>query len=67
MFDFWKHGKLLMNLAFSSGAERLRGYVEPNKRIFPPLKTPRRRKERDNIEPTDWMEPGEKSMEDDHG
>jgi hypothetical protein len=38
------------NPAFSSGAESFQGYVEPNMRNFPPLKTPRRRKEWDNIQ-----------------
>jgi hypothetical protein len=33
------------NPALSSGAESLRGFVEPNMKNFPLLKTPRRGKE----------------------
>jgi hypothetical protein len=38
------------NPAFSLGADSPRGYAEPNMRNFPLLKTPRRRRECDNIE-----------------
>jgi hypothetical protein len=38
------------NPAFSLGADSPRGYAEPNMRNFPPLRTPRRRREWDNIE-----------------
>jgi hypothetical protein len=41
---------MVTTLAFSLGAESHRGYAEPNVRNFPFLKTPRRRKEWDNIE-----------------
>jgi hypothetical protein len=37
------------NPAFCLGAECPRGYAEPNMRNFPLLKTPRRRREWDNI------------------
>jgi hypothetical protein len=39
-----------LNPAFSLGAESPRGYAEPNTRNLPLLKTPRRRREWNNVE-----------------